>query len=135
MSNAKFSIFVTRYKGYTALIRQTEDYGDLLFHGNVTGINDLLVFEGETHEEAIQAFHDIIDDYLATCEEIGKEPEKTVDTSTMEGRLLQEHLDELPDPKTRKEKARVTLIKACSTLGDLADSLRDVAKYLGGEAE
>ena len=135
MSNAKFSIFATQYKGYTALIRQTEGYGDLLFHGNVTGINDLLAFEGETQEEAIQAFHDIIDDYLATCEEIGKVPEKSDRLNGMDSRPLQGYLDELPEPKTCKEKARVTLIKACSTLGELADSLRDVAKYLGGEAE
>ena len=64
------------YKGYTGKIIQDSEDGEPYFHGVVIGITDLLVFEGKTLEEAEQSFHDVIDDYLAMCEEIRKEPEK-----------------------------------------------------------
>ena len=50
---------------------------DEVFHGKIIGINDLVSFEGTTVKELKKAFHQAVEDYLETCEELGKEPEKT----------------------------------------------------------
>jgi predicted HicB family RNase H-like nuclease len=42
----------------------------------VLDIKDVITFKGETVEEARQAFHDSVDDYLEWCEELGEEPDK-----------------------------------------------------------
>lgn len=108
------------YKGYTGKIIQDSEDGEPYFHGVVIGITDLLVFEGKTLEEAEQSFRDIIDDYFGACDEIGKVPEKSDCLNGMDSRPLQGYLDELPDPKTLKEKA----IKAISDLSDYYEELK-----------
>ncbi|HEX8462357.1 MAG TPA: type II toxin-antitoxin system HicB family antitoxin [Segetibacter sp.] len=62
------------YKGYNATVsfNAEEDF----FYGKVLGINDLVSFEGETAKELKQAFYEAVDDYLETCEAVGKEPNK-----------------------------------------------------------
>lgn len=60
------------YKGYHATINF--DSEDNILVGKVCWISDSLTFEGETIEEIVSAFHDTIDDYLAFCQENGKEP-------------------------------------------------------------
>ena len=63
------------YKGYTGrLTAVDEDEG--IFHGVVTGIHDVVTFEGKSPEELVQAFHESVDDYLAFCAERSEEPEK-----------------------------------------------------------
>ena len=49
----------------------------MVLRGKVEGINDLVTFESESAEEIEMEFHSAVDDYLAFCEEVGKEPEKT----------------------------------------------------------
>jgi predicted HicB family RNase H-like nuclease len=63
------------YKGYYADVHFNAD--DEVFHGKVIGINDLINFEGSTVKELKKAFHEAVDDYLDTCKEIGKDPDKT----------------------------------------------------------
>jgi len=41
------------------------------------GIDDLVNFEGASVKELKKAFHEAVDDYLETCEQLGKEPNKT----------------------------------------------------------
>lgn len=65
---------VLKYKGYTGSVNF--DAEDKIFHGRVLGITDVLGFEGTSVEELERDFHEAIDDYLETCREIGKEPEK-----------------------------------------------------------
>ncbi len=60
------------YKGYHATINF--DSEDNILVGKVCWISDSLTFEGETIDEIVSAFHDTIDDYLAFCQENGKEP-------------------------------------------------------------
>ncbi len=48
---------------------------DILF-GKIECINDLVTYEAETPLALKAAFEEAVDDYLATCEAIGKEPEK-----------------------------------------------------------
>ncbi|MBB2205471.1 type II toxin-antitoxin system HicB family antitoxin [Gluconacetobacter takamatsuzukensis] len=62
------------YKGYHA--RVAFEAEDCVFAGRIAGINDVVTFEGESVGELRAAFEDAVDDYLATCAEVGKSPEK-----------------------------------------------------------
>ncbi len=62
------------YKTYYTDVQVSAE--DKVFHGKIKGINDLVSFEGRTVAELKKAFHEAVDDYVATCEELGKEPEK-----------------------------------------------------------
>lgn len=66
---------VLQYKTYYAEVHFSAE--DEVFHGKIIGINDLVNFEGTTVKELKKAFQEAVDDYLETCEELGKEPEKT----------------------------------------------------------
>lgn len=63
-----------QYKGYTASIRFEED--TKLLAGEVIGIADSVFFEADNVESFIQAFHGAVDEYLAFCEEEGREPDR-----------------------------------------------------------
>ncbi len=62
------------YKGYISVPKFSLE--DNLFYGRIEGINDLVSFQGNSVEELKTSFKVSIDDYLATCKEIGKEPDK-----------------------------------------------------------
>lgn len=66
---------ILQYKSYYAEVHFSSD--DELFFGKIIGINDLVTFEGATVKELKNAFHEAVDDYLETCKQVGKEPEKT----------------------------------------------------------
>lgn len=62
------------YKGYTGTVEFSEE--DALFYGKVMGIRALISYEGTSAVELLDDFHGAVDDYLAMCEEMGKEPER-----------------------------------------------------------
>lgn len=62
------------YKGYSGLMEVDPEDG--VIAGRVLGIRDVITFEGDTVPQAIQAFHDSVDDYLEFCAERGVAPEK-----------------------------------------------------------
>lgn len=62
------------YKGYSGSIEFDDE--DMVFHGRVLGLRDIVTFEAETAEELVKAFHDSVDDYLDFCRERGIEPQK-----------------------------------------------------------
>lgn len=62
------------YKGYSARPRYSAEDG--IYFGKLLGINDLVTFESENVEGLEEEFHKAVDDYLAFCEEIGKQPQK-----------------------------------------------------------
>lgn len=62
------------YKGYYSRIEFAAD--DELFVGHLAGINDVVGFHADNVADLKTAFHEAVDDYLATCEKIGKSPEK-----------------------------------------------------------
>jgi predicted HicB family RNase H-like nuclease len=64
-----------KYKNYIGSVNFNAD--DKVFFGKIFGINDLVTFEGETVKELTNAFNESVDDYLATCKELNKEPNKT----------------------------------------------------------
>jgi predicted HicB family RNase H-like nuclease len=66
---------ILQFKGYYAEIHFSAD--DEVFFGKLLGISDLVSFEGASVSELKKAFHEAVEDYLETCTELGKEPEKT----------------------------------------------------------
>ena len=50
---------------------------DSVFYGKIEGINDLITFEGESVSELKSAFEEAVDDYIALCQEVDKEPLKS----------------------------------------------------------
>ncbi|MEZ4528791.1 MAG: type II toxin-antitoxin system HicB family antitoxin [Desulfobacterales bacterium] len=63
-----------KYKEYIGSVHF--DAEDRIFHGRVLGITDIIGFEGESVSELEQDFRNAVDDYLETCSEIEKKPEK-----------------------------------------------------------
>jgi HTH-type transcriptional regulator/antitoxin HigA len=63
------------HKGYHGCMEISLD--DQVLRGQVVGIRDTITFQGDTVPQAVQAFRDSVDDYLAHCKEINKEPEKS----------------------------------------------------------
>ena len=62
------------YKGYTARVQFDAD--DEIFFGRLGGISDIISFHADSVQELKQAFHEAVDDYIATCAKIGKPPQK-----------------------------------------------------------
>jgi predicted HicB family RNase H-like nuclease len=65
---------IMEYEGYRASV-EYDDESDTLF-GTVVGIADLIIFEGASIQELHESFKESVDDYLAMCSEVGKDPEK-----------------------------------------------------------
>ena len=65
---------ILEYKNYHARIEFDEE--DMLFIGEVFGIQDSISFHGISIPELVESFHQSIDDYLEFCKEIGKNPDK-----------------------------------------------------------
>jgi predicted HicB family RNase H-like nuclease len=63
-----------KYKGYIGTFGLDPSAG--LFHGEVKGIPDVVTFQGRTAEELQAAFRGSVDDYLAFCKGLGREPKK-----------------------------------------------------------
>ena len=62
------------YKGYRGVVEFSA--ADNVFFGKLFGINDLVTFEGTSVKALEKSFREAVDDYLATCAELGKEPER-----------------------------------------------------------
>lgn len=62
------------YKGYGSAIR-FDDEADV-FHGEVTGLRDVITFQGRTVDEVKTAFRESIDDYLDFCASRDEAPDK-----------------------------------------------------------
>lgn len=63
-----------QHKGYTARIEYSEE--DECFVGHIAGIRDIVGFHGESVLELRDAFAEAVDDYLETCEKLGRTPQK-----------------------------------------------------------
>lgn len=62
------------FKGYAAKIEYSDE--DACFIGHIAGIRDVIGFHAETVKELRTAFEEAVDDYLATCEKLGRAPQK-----------------------------------------------------------
>lgn len=65
---------IIEYKGYHTKVEYSAE--DNILFGKIEGIDDLITFECENVSEIESAFHEAVDDYLAFCEEVGKQPDK-----------------------------------------------------------
>ena len=66
---------IMKYKGYWAEIKYSDE--DECFCGSIDGLKNVSIsFEGETVKELKKDFKDAINNYLETCKELNKEPEK-----------------------------------------------------------
>jgi len=64
-----------KYKEYLASVEYSNKNDG--FIGEVLGINDIIIFEGQTVSELKKAFRESVDDYIIACEKVGRNPEKT----------------------------------------------------------
>ncbi len=65
---------VMNYKGYCACIEYSDE--DACLVGHIAGIRDVVGFHGDSVEELKTAFHEAVDDYLATCEKLQRSPQR-----------------------------------------------------------
>lgn len=68
-----------KYKGFIGTFEISIE--DNVLHGKIECINDLVTYEAATPAELENAFHESVDDYLETCELLGKTPDKTMSGS------------------------------------------------------
>ena len=66
---------ILMYKNFVGSVHFSSE--DEIFHGKLTGVDDLVTFEGESVQNLKKAFEEAVDDYLALCETIGKSPTKS----------------------------------------------------------
>lgn len=62
------------YKGYTATVEFDPD--EMLLHGRVDNLRDVVTFHAESVGGVQDAFHEALDDYLDLCSERGEEPDR-----------------------------------------------------------
>lgn len=65
---------VMTYKEYAGTVEYSEVDG--ILYGRIVGIDDVISYEGESVKELREAFQAAVDDYLAHCRDIGKEPNR-----------------------------------------------------------
>ena len=62
------------YKGYTGTVEFSAE--DNCLFGKIVGINDLINYEAQDVLELKQVFEESVNNYLETCKELGKQPNK-----------------------------------------------------------
>jgi len=65
---------VLEYKGYHTRVEYDAESETL--HGKIEGINDYVDFVADDVSKVKEEFRKAVDDYLAFCAEVGKNPEK-----------------------------------------------------------
>jgi predicted HicB family RNase H-like nuclease len=65
---------VLEHKGYTGTVEFSAP--DEIFFGRINGIRDVVTFEADTVSKLKKAFKEAVEDYLKTCRELGKDPDK-----------------------------------------------------------
>jgi predicted HicB family RNase H-like nuclease len=62
------------YNGYIGSIEYSSE--DKCFFGKLEMIDDLITFEAVSAEELEDNFHQAVDEYIQTCRELNREPQK-----------------------------------------------------------
>ena len=63
------------YKGFAAVMEIAGGRGNIF--GHVIGTTDQITFQADTVDEARREFVTSVEDYLAFCKELGKEPDRS----------------------------------------------------------
>jgi predicted HicB family RNase H-like nuclease len=79
------------YRNYRAAVAFDPD--DEIFTGRIVGINDVVGFHGTTVKALKTAFHEAVDDYVATCKKLDKRPEREMSGNLMLRVAPQVHAD------------------------------------------
>jgi len=64
-----------KYKGYMGTVEYSPE--DKVLFGKIAFINDLVTFEAMTVKDLEENFREAVDDYIETCRQLGKEPQKS----------------------------------------------------------
>lgn len=67
---------IMKYKNYEGTAEV--DLENEVCFGKILFINDLITYEGEDPKQLFHAFCGAVDEYLETCKEVGKQPEKSL---------------------------------------------------------
>lgn len=99
------------YKGYTS----TPEYDpyERIYYGKIDGIKDLVDYHAETVDGIGQAFIDCVDDYIAFCKEIGKEPDASDEKN-----------------QNQPDENILAAYKKIQRLGDIQSTIFTIADYL-----
>lgn len=62
------------YKGYSGTVEFSAD--DEILYGKIIGIRDVVTFEADTVAKLKKAFKEAVNDYIETCQRLGKEADK-----------------------------------------------------------
>ena len=65
---------ILKHKGYYSRVEFDAD--DRIFFGRIAGIEDGVGFHADTVDGLVAAFEEAVEDYIETCERIGKSPDK-----------------------------------------------------------
>lgn len=65
---------ILQHNGYFASVHFSNE--DEVFYGKLIGIGDLVLFEADSVKELKSAFVEAVEDYVETCKEVGKHPQK-----------------------------------------------------------
>ena len=63
-----------KYQGYLGSVHYNPE--DRVFYGKIEFIRSLVSYEGRDADTLEAAFREAVDDYLDTCAELGRKPEK-----------------------------------------------------------
>jgi len=69
------------YKSYTAHIEYDDE--DNIFTGQLIGLQDIVVFHGNSVQELQTALHQCVDGYLDACQQLGQLPQTPVISSSL----------------------------------------------------
>ena len=67
------------YKGYRTYMKY--DATDNILVGELIGLDDIVAFHGSSIDEFIEIFHRVVDDYIDSCRELGKDERTEYDFS------------------------------------------------------
>ena len=62
------------YGGYLGSLEYSPE--DKVFYGKLEMIDDLVTFEADSASELEKNFHTVVDEYIDTCKELGRSPQK-----------------------------------------------------------
>jgi len=65
---------VLEHKGYTGTVEFSA--ADEIFFGKINGVRDVVTFEADSVVKLKKAFREAVDDYIDTCAQLGKDPDK-----------------------------------------------------------
>ncbi|MGB3852335.1 MAG: type II toxin-antitoxin system HicB family antitoxin [Tunicatimonas sp.] len=60
------------HQGFYGIVDYSSE--DEVFHGKIIGINDLVIFEGDSVASLKNSFTEAVEDYITLCQEVGKSP-------------------------------------------------------------